>query len=612
MQKYKVLFFSLLFISFSLIGTGIYLNHKSLDSITLTLYGENEIKLYEGDLYLEPGYIARDNNDRNLNKYVTINSNLNIYKSGNYEINYSINNKEMTRHVAVLENPLKNIDFTLLGSSVVNILLNEEYTDPLFTCIDKQNNIDLKDKVTITNNIDYGNVGSYYIKYTLNLDSKSKTLTRVVNVLDEKYAVNLSNENMTNQDITLNFTSNIPNFLYVIGPDNSAFYSHTSTWIIQENGNYYFTVYDNNNNSETYKVTINNIDKTPPKILACSASIDNNKTTYYLKSNDNDLLNVNINGNTLDWKETIVVNGNIEKSIIKIYDKASNETIIDCPSYYKPSKPKEETSIIFKEEKDTIKVWIEKINRQSRTGFYVTHIWAQDPYNQLKTNVPSNFGKDLEVASSLFNKAINKNNLQNKLSVAINASGFVFNGYFGQVFYNANHSFNKTSTSPIVIVEGKVLRDLANENLPSSLYSTYGLKKDGMLASYKYVGGYNQQSNMLISNKIISDGVLNTFAFTPVLVENGALVTKDNTRNLRQGFCQIDKNNFLFITDIPGQRNGFSFRELGSYMIKLGCKTGFNLDGGGSISLIVKGSDTKPQVIAGNNRKIADILYFHE
>ena len=131
MQKYKVLFFSLLFISFSLIGTGIYLNHKSLDSITLTLYGENEIKLYEGDLYLEPGYIARDNNDRNLNKYVTINSNLNIYKSGNYEINYSINNKEMTRHVAVLENPLKNIDFTLLGSSVVNILLNEEYTDPL-------------------------------------------------------------------------------------------------------------------------------------------------------------------------------------------------------------------------------------------------------------------------------------------------------------------------------------------------------------------------------------------------------------------------------------------------------------------------------------------------
>ena len=47
-------------------------------------------------------------------------------------------------------------------------------------------------------------------------------------------------------------------------------------------------------------------------------------------------------------------------------------------------------------------------------------------------------------------------------------------------------------------------------------------------------------------------------------------------------------------------------------MIKLGCKTGFNLDGGGSISLIVKGSDTKQQVIAGNNRKIADILYFHE
>lgn len=53
-------------------------------------------------------------------------------------------------------------------------------------------------------------------------------------------------------------------------------------------------------------------------------------------------------------------------------------------------------------------------------------------------------------------------------------------------------------------------------------------------------------------------------------------------------------------------------REMAKYMVSLGCKTGFNLDGGGSVSLIVKQENSEPQVIVGNTRYIADIIYFHE
>ena len=55
-----------------------------------------------------------------------------------------------------------------------------------------------------------------------------------------------------------------------------------------------------------------------------------------------------------------------------------------------------------------------------------------------------------------------------------------------------------------------------------------------------------------------------------------------------------------------------SFEELANYMISLGCKTGFNLDGGGSTSLIFKSKNSSAKVITGNKRRIADVIYFHE
>lgn len=51
---------------------------------------------------------------------------------------------------------------------------------------------------------------------------------------------------------------------------------------------------------------------------------------------------------------------------------------------------------------------------------------------------------------------------------------------------------------------------------------------------------------------------------------------------------------------------------MAEYMVSLGCQTGFNLDGGGSTTLLVKNKGASSNTLVGNKRKVADILYFHE
>jgi len=309
----------------------------------------------------------------------------------------------------------------------------------------------------------------------------------------------------------------------------------------------------------------------------------------------------------------VTINSEMKTANVTIYDKAGNTKGISCnledknPKYDKPINPTGTEDIKYNISSDTLKVWIEK-----KPTYYVSHIWAINPYNQLKTAVPANFGHELQKPNAILSDTIKSHNYQNKIIIAVNGSGFVLDGTYDTAYSQANYLWNKTSVSPIVIVEGKVIRDISNGKIPSNKHITYGLKKDGYLEYYTYSAGTNLNSNINTSKQIINDGVKNTFAFNPVLVYNGELMSSSTSPNIRQGFCQIDKNNFVFITNTSSRNEGFSFKSLGEYMISLGCKIGFNLDGGGSTSLILKNKDNNLNVLTGNSRAIADIIYFHE
>lgn len=587
------------------------------EQIYFTLNGEKEISIYEGETYKEPGFNAKDKNGNNINDRVIIESDLNNDIVGKYIIKYSIKTKLKTimleRTINVLKDPLKNIEFVLKGNKVINIELNEEFFDPLYTCIDNETNRDLTSLIKVDNLPNNQQIGTYEVKYTLKIDTKEKILTRTVNVLEKMYDVIINNTNPTNQNVTILFSSNIPNFSYIVTPDNKTIKEKTYNYEVNENGQYKFIVYDDENSFKEYIIPINNIDKQAPIISSCSSVIDNKgTTTFTINTTSDDIAKYTVNNSEINMSN-YTINQKIENATVTAYDKANNTTTFNCSSYYKPITPKGNEKIIRNVNTDTLKVWMEQVERSGRTSFYVTHIWAQNAYSQMQVSVPNDYGRKLRVAKRILDETVTNNNWQNKLIVAINASGFVQNPVHGQRYYNANSNWNYTSFAPIVMTNGKLLRDFSSGKIPAQPYNLYGLDRNSNLVYYEYAAATNSDRNKAISQKVKTDGVLNTFSYSPVLVYNYAKKNTETSRNIRQGLCQLDKNNFVFITDVyTSPRTGFSYSELADYMISLGCKNGFNLDGGGSNSLIFKDKNKDSVVITGNTRDIADILLFHE
>ena len=255
----------------------------------------------------------------------------------------------------------------------------------------------------------------------------------------------------------------------------------------------------------------------------------------------------------------------------------------------------------------TIKYWYDNTYKD----YGVTHIWVRDAYNQFKTEIPDKFGT-LANPNTLSQKAAKKN--PGKTLISINGSGFVTES-FGKEMYAVTKEWKNTSVSPIVIYEGKVLRDYTKLDLNMTGNRIFGMNSNGNLAVYYY--SKKKEENVGKADELLKNGVKYTFSFRPVLVNGGvASAGLATDPNIRQSICQIDQNNFLYITNINSNRSkGFSFNSLANKMVELGCKIGFNLDGGGSASIyyVKKGTTTptKIRVMEGNyGRSVADIVYF--
>ena len=116
------------------------------------------------------------------------------------------------------------------------------------------------------------------------------------------------------------------------------------------------------------------------------------------------------------------------------------------------------------------------------------------------------------------------------------------------------------------------------------------------------------------SESVINSGIRNTFTFASPLVQNGQAsdittsMPSPGTSKNRQAICQIDKNNFILITGTNLNRN-----KLINIMLSQKCITGTNFDGGGSIALLYKSSNsTNIETITGNRRSLSEVGYFTE
>ena len=134
--------------------------------------------------------------------------------------------------------------------------------------------------------------------------------------------------------------------------------------------------------------------------------------------------------------------------------------------------------------------------------------------------------------------------------------------------------------------------------------------------------------------ELLDQGVWQAWSFGPGLLSDGEVTVGENTEvsramnsNPRTAIGQIDDNHYVFVvsdgrTDESkglslyelartDESKGLSLYELAEFMENLGCRTAYNLDGGGSSTMYFNGSVVNNPTTNGRikERAVSDIVY---
>lgn len=120
---------------------------------------------------------------------------------------------------------------------------------------------------------------------------------------------------------------------------------------------------------------------------------------------------------------------------------------------------------------------------------------------------------------------------------------------------------------------------------------------------------------------LLKNGALQVFSFGPVLLEDSNISVSENDEvgmamasNPRTAIGYLGKNHYVFVVS-DGRTNesaGLSLYELASFMKSLGVSDAYNLDGGGSSTMVFKGEVINTPTTNGHSseeRAVSDILY---
>jgi hypothetical protein len=363
---------------------------------------------------------------------------------------------------------------------------------------------------------------------------------------------------------------------------------------------------------------------------------DRKSVSYIWISNNRDIATVNIDGLVTGKKAGKT---NI-KITIKNTDISSNlEVIVKNPISTKTPTPTPKSQIIkptstptlisnqnsvgsstsfnpiiprsFKDSflTDTLKIWRTRPN----SYYSVYSIWAKEPYKQLHTYSASSYGKERDSIGNIMKNAIKNTIDPNKLAILFN--GFAHVSYFEKGGTLPPTYYKEYYNAGLIIEEGKVLRDDPSSN--NKARSNFAaIDNQNNLIVHK-ASDYNSDDNRKIFyDKIKSNGALNTiFVMGGNLLRDG--ISADNNReNSYQGFCQVNKNNFVFVVIDPDDRKAISINKLGNILKNLGCQNAYILDGGGSSNVWLKEqSSTKVrnfQGDKGSRGRMWNIFYWTE
>ncbi len=280
------------------------------------------------------------------------------------------------------------------------------------------------------------------------------------------------------------------------------------------------------------------------------------------------------------FEDTTDINSDTDTS--HITDKQTQPPVIDPPVTYPTQGIDREyypdEHYIGGYDKNGVKLSISKVER-GELNYFICDIKVSSP-RQLQTALAG--GK---LTGRLYTS---------KIAASVDAS-FAVNGDFA--------GFRKDG---IIIRQGNLLRN-DKRNDWDLLY----MDANGDLQTCL--------NNSADGNELISQGVLQSWCFGPTLVKNGQVITNFNTPNLsrsakepRTAIGQVSKLHYIILVvdqvRSPVKSGGMSFAELAAEFKSLGCRTAYNLDGGGSTTLYFNGSVINTPCMKGE-RQVSDILY---
>ena len=139
------------------------------------------------------------------------------------------------------------------------------------------------------------------------------------------------------------------------------------------------------------------------------------------------------------------------------------------------------------------------------------------------------------------------------------------------------------------------------------------------------ISGHGVSGAFLVNNFFKDDTIMVVLNLSPALlkieqliggntwlVQNGIANQDNGDRHPRTsvGFNEDTTQFFMFVVDgrQPGLSVGMSYKELGDYMKTWGVHNGLNLDGGGSSTMVVRGSIVNSPSDIGGERSVANSL----
>ena len=126
------------------------------------------------------------------------------------------------------------------------------------------------------------------------------------------------------------------------------------------------------------------------------------------------------------------------------------------------------------------------------------------------------------------------------------------------------------------------------------------------------------------AEQLIAKGAVQTLSFGPALVENGAVsvdaddeVGRAMSSNPRTAIGIKSDGTYIFMVSDgrTDESEGLSLLQLAEFMKKLGAETAYNLDGGGSSTMVFNGNVVNTPTGggigngSGSERKVSDIVY---